>query len=364
MPTKQSSTNQVHEPDFYAEQSANEQSASANEQNAKHFLSSSLALWLGIAFSAAFTGIIWIAGEHLRSMVTLLPDEGVSWYYWKLPVPTLWTRFVVWGMYFAHQIALWYLIYYAQSRPHTYTRGLHKVNIWALAVNVGFIVLHFIQTHTTYDGLAQDVSIFSSQGSVIVLLVWVLQMENNRRGLFFGKGVGIAPNIMQAARTYHGYFFAWAVVYTFWYHPMENTNGHLIGFFYTFLLLLQSSLFFTRIHTNKWWTFAQEFIVLVHGTLVALMQAGTDGFWPMFFFGFGGIFIITQMHGLGLSVLSRWGFTLAYLAGVIVVYARRGWGHLNEVVRIPVIDYVAVFALVGIMWVCLRVSAVVRRGRG
>lgn len=351
---------QAHEADFYAEQSAVEQSA--NVQNTR-FLSSMAALWLGIAFSAAFTWIIWIAGDHLRTMVTLLPDEGVAWYYWKLPAPTFVTRFVVWGMYFAHQIALWYLIYYAQSRPHKYTSGLHPVNIAALAVNVGFITLHFIQTHVWYDGLAQDVSIFSSQGSVIVLLVWVLLMENNRRGLFFGKEVRIQPNIMRAARTYHGYFFAWAVVYTFWYHPMENTNGHLIGFFYTFLLLLQSSLFFTRIHTNKWWTFAQEFIVLIHGTLVAIMQAGTDGFWPMFFFGFGGIFIITQMHGLGLSFWTRMGFAGVYIAGVAAVYARRGWGHLNEVVRIPVIDYVAVFVLVGIVWLCLRVSAVVRQWR-
>jgi hypothetical protein len=234
---------------------------------------------------------------------------------------------------------------------------LHPVNIAALGVNVGFVILHFIQTHTTYDALAQDVSIFSSQGSVIVLLVWVLLMENNRRGLFFGKKAAITPNIVRAARQYHGYFFAWAIVYTFWYHPMENTNGHLIGFFYTFLMLVQSSLFFTRIHINKWWTFAQEFIVLIHGTLVALMQAGVDGFWPMFFFGFGGIFVITQMHGLGLSLWVRSGLGAAYIAGVIAMYARRGWGNLNEVIRIPVIDYVAVFLLVGIVWVWLRVAA-------
>jgi hypothetical protein len=28
---------------------------------------------------------------------------------------------------------------------------------------------------------------------------------------------------------------------------MENTWGHLVGFFYMFLLMLQGSLFFTRI---------------------------------------------------------------------------------------------------------------------
>ena len=43
-----------------------------------------------------------------------------------------------------------------------------------------------------------------------------------------------------------------------------------------------------------------ELMVLVHGTLVAIAQGA--GLWPMFFFGFGGIFVITQMHGLGLKL--------------------------------------------------------------
>jgi len=124
----------------------------------------------------------------------------------------------------------------------------------ALAASAFFILLHFVQTHIWYDGLAQDVSIFSSQGSVIVLLVWVLLMENNRRGMFFGKKLPIKQEIIRFARKYHGYFFAWATIYTFWYHPMVNTSGHLIGFLYMFLLMLQGSLFFTRIHTNRWWT--------------------------------------------------------------------------------------------------------------
>jgi len=50
-----------------------------------------------------------------------------------------------------------------------------------------------------------------------------------------------------------------------------------------FLLLLQGSLFFTRIHVNKYWSFAQEFVVLVHGAIVSVYQ-GWD-LWPMFAFG-------------------------------------------------------------------------------
>jgi len=316
----------------------------------------SLALWLGIAFSLGFTALIAWAGPRLDA-VGLLPDQGAAWYYWKLPEPTVWTRLSVWSLYLLHQVGLWGLIVYAQKTRPAYTGGLHKVNVVALGVNALFILLHFAQTHLFYDGLAQDVSIFSSQGSVIVLLVWVLLMENSRRGLFFGKKAPIRQEIIRFARTYHGYFFAWATVYTFWYHPMVSTPGHLIGFVYMFLLLLQGSLFFTRVHVNKYWTFAQEGLVGIHGTLVAVMQGA--GLWPMFFFGFAGIFVITQMHGLGLKRWARLAIFAAFAGSVLWVYSVRGWTQLNEIIRIPLIDYLAVFVLAGLfgggLWIARRV---------
>lgn len=312
-----------------------------------------LALWGGIAFSLVFTALIWWAGRLLAD-VPHLPDAGPSWYYWKLPAPTFWSRATAWGGYLLHQIASWGLIAYAQTRVRRYTSGLHPVNIAALGVNALFIALHFVQTHIWYDGLAQDVSIFSSQGSVILMLVWVLLMENRRRGLFFGRPAPVGKEIVQAARTYHGYVFSWAAIYTFWYHPMENSAGHLIGFVYMFLLLVQGSLFFTRAHTNRWWTFALEVMVLVHGTLVALMQSGARGLWPMFFFGFLGIFIITQMHGLGLSGRVRWALLALYAGAAVWVYSWRGWERLSEVVRIPLIEYLCVVVLAGLIWLIMR----------
>lgn len=317
------------------------------------------ALILGVFFSFAFTGLIWLAGARLAA-VPHLPDAGAAWYYWRLPSPTFWSRATAWGFYLAHQITLWALIYYAQTRVRRYVAGLHRVNVVALAANAGFILLHFIQTHIWYDGLAQDVSIFASQGSVIVMLVWILLMENSRRGLFFGQKVPLGKTVVQAARRYHGYVFAWAAVFTFWYHPMEHSSGHLIGFVYMFLLMLQGSLFFTRLHVNRWWTLVQELTVLVHGTLVAVMQAGPSGFWPMFFFGFAGIFIITQMHGLGLSRAVRWLLTGLYVAAAVWVYSGRGWLQLNEIIRIPLIEYLAVFVLAGLIWLVGLVVARLR----
>ena len=139
---------------------------------------------------------------------------------------------------------------------------------------------------------------------------------------------------------------------------MVNTNGHLIGFFYMFLLLLQGSLFFTRIHVNRWWTLTQEILVAVHGTLVAVYQG--NNLWPMFFFGFAGIFVSTQMHGLGLSLRVRALILAVYLGAALWVYSGRGWVQLNEILRIPLIEYAAVFVLAGIFGLGLWVAKLVK----
>ena len=317
-----------------------------------------LALAGGIVFSFAFTGVIWLAGQRLQS-VPHFPDFGPDWYYWRLMEPTFWTRLSAWGLYLLHQVALWGLIYYAQTRVKKYTAGLHPVNVAALGVNALFILLHLAQTHLLYDGLAQDVSIWSSQASVVLLLVMVLLMENPRRGLFFGKKAPISQRIVAVVRKYHGYVFAWAAVYTFWYHPMENSTGHLIGFVYMFLMMLQGSLFFTRIHVNKWWTLAQELTVLAHGTLVAVQQG--NGMWPMFFFGFAGIFVITQMHGLGLSRAVKWGIFALYLGSMALVYSQMSLAKLWQPIAIPLIEYGSVLVLALIVGAGVGIS---RRLRG
>ena len=310
-----------------------------------------LALWAGIAFSFLFTGLIWIAGSRLDA-IRLLPDTGPAWYYWRLPEPTFWTRASVGGLYLLHQFALWALIFRAQQERPKYTTSLHRFNVLALGVNALFIVLHFVQTHIFYDGLAQDVSIWTSQGSVIVMLVAILLMENTRRGLFAGKRINFLNEAARFWRKYHGYVFAWAIVYTFWYHPMVSTSGHLIGFLYMFLLMVQGSLFYTRIHTNRWWTFTQEATVLVHGGLVAVMQG--NGMWPMFAFGFAGLLVLTQMFGLGLPRWARWAILAVFVGTVLLTYSIVGWARINEIVRIPAIEYLAVFVLAGLtsggMW--------------
>ncbi len=311
------------------------------------------AMWAGVLFSLVFSAVIYIARPYMPQ-IDFAPDTGASHYYWKLPNPTVVTRVAVWTSYIAHQAFMWYLIWKAQKDELKYTNGLHRINVIALVGNALFVVWHLIQTAIWYDGLAQDVSIWSSQASVVIMLVFVLIMENQRRGIFFGKKVNFLTETGKFARKYHGYLFAWGIIYTFWYHPMESTSGHLIGFFYTFVLMVQGCLFFTRIHVNKYWTFFLEILVLFHGTLVAINQG--NGIWPMFFFGFGGIFIITQMYGLGLKAWQRWAFLVAYVAGVLGWYGSTDIVNINEVVRIPIIDYLLVFIFAGLIWVIMKLT--------
>ncbi len=310
---------------------------------------------LAVIIAALATASILLLQPQL-DQITLLPDQGAAWYFWKLPDPNIASQATAWGGYLTHQLFIWGVIVWAQkNRERLQDRTkLHAINWIALCGTAAFGALHYLQTALWYDGLAQNVSVFSSQASVILLLVIVLMIEAPRRGLFFGSGgkkfIGIRPFLIR----YHGYYFSWAVVYTFWFHPMETTWGHLFGFFYTFLLMIQAGFIFTRVHTNRWWTLTLEVLVLFHGVVVALI-AGQE-FWPMFLFGFLAMFVVTQMHGLGLSRLIRWVIAGLFLIALIAIYSERGWGEIHEILRIPVIDYLLVFILAGLVLIIKKLA--------
>jgi hypothetical protein len=316
-----------------------------------------IVLWAGIVFSFAFTGLIWLFEPQLARWPHL-PDQGATWYYWKLPEPSTWARITAWGFYLFHQVAIWGILFAAQRHRTRYGTSLSKYNIAALTVNAIFIALHLVQTHVWYDGLAQDVHIFTSQWSVILMLVFIVIMENPRRGMFFGKKAPFSKRAVDFVRKYHGYIFSWGIIYTFWYHPMETTPGHLMGFLYTFLLLLQGSLFFTRVHVNKWWGFALETIVLIHGTMVAILAA--NGMWQMFFFGFAGVVVVTSMYGLGLPRWVRLTVIGIYAAAAIAVYSQVGIAKIHQITWIPLTYFATAFVCVGLvsagLWVARKIG--------
>ncbi len=316
--------------------------------------------WWGLTGCAAVIGLIVLMGPYSDGVIFAV-DRGDWWYLWQLQDATVWTRLSAWVPYSIHQIAIWFLITEARRERPRYIFGLHSFNVWALGINAFFIVLHIFQTKLFYDGLAQDVHEATSFGSVVLMLFLVMVMENRRRGLFFGKSVKFMNNVGDTVRRYHGYYFSWAIVYVFWYHPVEMTQGHLAGFAYMMLLMLQSSLFFTRFHTNRWWTVCLETLFVIHGAMVAwfVMNTGEVGPWSQFIFGGLAVFLITQMHGLGLSRKAKLAIAASLLALMTGFYLNFPEA-LITLSRVPAMMYIGTFMMFFIVLLLMGFSRLVK----
>ena len=327
-------------------------------------------LLIALAASIAMVVVTFFLSKTLgRFQSTLLPDTGAAWYYWKLPQVELWATITMWAGYLIHQILVWYLISKLKGQGSLPKDRIGQYNLWLLVVNAIFIVIHLVQTTFLYDALAQFVPVMSSQGSVIVMLVMILIMMNNRRGLFFGKKVRLPESGTDMVFKVHGYFISWAVIYTFWFHPMEGTPGHLLGFLYAFMLFVQLSLAKTSWHFNIKWITVLEVYVAFHGAVVAINAA--NGMWPMFFFGFMMMFIVTQVFGIVKNRVAIAGVFASYAALVLVTYGGLlnqwftgtdvGWTDIHQITWIPLILYALVFVLV---WLLSGLSFLLKSKKG
>lgn len=315
-----------------------------------------LAAESGILFALLVCLAIVALGSWLAQFpLEVEPPNEPFHYEWQLANPTFWSRASIWIGFALHQLASWMTIYYARKHYTQYTATLRPINLLALGLNAAFIALHYVQTYVFYDAIAQDIPSWTAQYAVIMMLVIILALENKRRGLFFGRKVRFKPAFYDFLRRYHGYIFSFAVVYTFWFHPMVPTVGHLFGFLYVMLVMVQGSLMFTRFHLNRRWTFLLEILVLPHAASVALNQS-TSLVW-MFIFGFIAIFLMTQMHGLGLKPWVRAIFygSFAFLVAYVYLVVRQPY-QINEVIRIPMIEYLVVFAIYGLWLLGARLA--------
>lgn len=303
---------------------------------------------MGLLFAGACTLIIGVTAYRLTQFTIVGVTEPFQ-YPWRLVEPTTASRLSAWLGYAAHNLAAWILIAVAKRRSAGYSDKMTDLNWAMLGVHVLFFFLHLAQTHVYYDALAQDVPELTALGSVALMLMVILILENPRRGLFLGKKFPFHKRFLKIARAYHGYLFSWALIYTFWYHPTVDTPGHLVGFFYMFVLLWQSVLFFNRAHLHKGWIIFLEVMVIPHGVLVAYFQG--NALWTMFGFGFGAIFILTQMYAFKWSTKTNLFVTIGFVILLVVCYASVGqlkdW---HSVFRIPVLDYGVVFLLYGLFW--------------
>jgi hypothetical protein len=314
--------------------------------------------WWGLAGCAAFMALVLVAGPYSDGF-SIAPDKGDFWYYWQRSDATAWSRLSAWLPYCLHQGAIWYLIAAARRERPRYVRGLHRFNVLALGVNAFFMVLHVVQTRLFYDGLAQDVHEATSFGSVALMLFMILVMENQRRGMVFGRPLPLMQTAGDALRRYHGFFFSWAIIYTFWYHPVELTGGHIAGFAYMSLLLLQSSLFFTRFHVNRVWTATLEFLWCVHGAIIAafILQEGQMQFWSSFLFGGLAVFLITQLHGLGLTLRGKLLVAAPIVAAMTTFYAVYPEA-LSSLPKQPMVLYGGAIVMAAVIFVLARLGGV------
>jgi hypothetical protein len=303
-------------------------------------------LIITLIVSALLVLLTWVLGGRLAS-VPHLPDEGSHWYFWQLASPYAASRLSAWIGYALHQFFILLILIKARKLDKSAPDVVSKFNIAALLINLIFILLHLMQTHIWYDGLAQDVPIWTSQGSVIVMLVLILVMLTPRRGFILGKKISLPAKGVKFLNIFHGIFISWALVYTFWFHPMEGTYGLLSGFFYMFLLFTQLSLFKTSIHFNMKWLVLLESMVAIYGTLITLQKA--NPIWPMFLSGFLFMFAFTYVFGLTKKKLLRVFTIVLYVIVVLIMYYFRGFNRLYEVSFIPVALYGGGLALILLM---------------
>jgi hypothetical protein len=277
---------------------------------------------------------------------------------------------IVWSFYLANQFLIWGAIIWAQKNLNEEkanpTFDLTKYNLVVIAITVFFVFLHLVQTQIWFDGLAQDTPILSSMGSVIILLSMVLIMQNPISGLFLGRKAGkpYTASVVDFFRHNHMYIFSWALVYTFWFHPMASDPQLLSGFFYMFLLFTQMSLAYTKVHLDQKWIVTLQSWVAIHAVIVAYFNTqffGSTNIWPMFFTGFAFMFVFTYMYALNIKKLIRWLITALYLAFVIWIYIPLPYGlgrdpsflFRLEFLWIPIILYglSALFAMIVFLWV-------------
>jgi uncharacterized membrane protein len=66
------------------------------------------------------------------------------------------------------------------------------------------------------------------------------------------------------------------------------------------------------------------------------------------------MFIVTQMHGLGLSKTVRWGLGLAYVASILAIYSlTEGVAKAYMVTLIPLVEFILVVIVSALMMLLL-----------
>ena len=131
--------------------------------------------WLTLGLFGIITVLTALLAPMMVQRFYPLPvDQGPSWYYWQLAATSTAARVSYWLGFALHLSVVGYLAFRAKKVKPADKNGIHAYTLKLLVTNLVFVLLHLAQTYLWYDGLAQDIPIWVSQGSVIVMLVLIL----------------------------------------------------------------------------------------------------------------------------------------------------------------------------------------------
>ncbi len=269
--------------------------------------------------------------------VTLGVKTGPFDYLWKLAYRNNTHMQVIYIAAFVHYVGNAILIMLRRRDTVFKKVEFTTYNIMLLTFNLIMILSHIILSIKYFDMLAQDYPSYTAQATVVLMLIILLLIQNSKRGFIFGYKLK-NTRALNVLYKIHGPIFLFALVYTLWYHPFVATLGHLFGFMYMYLLFIQISFTHTKIHYDTRWVGLLEAFVLIHGFAVAYFISETN-LVAMFVFGFGVMITSTIIYSFSKNKAGNIAIFVLLLVIAIVYYQTVGISRINEIVRIPVIEY-------------------------
>ncbi|KAI6656079.1 hypothetical protein LOD99_11334 [Oopsacas minuta] len=356
-------------------------------------MDSTVGLIVGVIFSLCVVLLTKFIGPNLRKNFTPLPVwRGVLWYRWKsLPsqqalnfspftgikfpyslnvrAKSAWLGFILHFIFMTFMIT-WAKIRYSTHHTHNcpvptapswcdYTNKLEIIHYVFLIGTAIFVILHLLQTHYSYDGIAQDAAeMVPIIGTVLSLVVLAL-MQQTERGLVFGYGLDTETFIAltNIARRFHPFIVGWDIVFTFWYHPMEGGVHHIPGLLPLLCIFIQGCLLFTTVHLNPIWRVALELLGFPHAIYIEYSHP-ERGRWKMFLTGVLLTPIVVHFHMFNMSFILTTSLLVCYVTLVVVLYRDMPWYRWTEPLHFPCIIFLLIFLVYGIMYIPYSVTNV------
>ena len=215
-------------------------------------------------------------------------------------------------LYACHQVFHWSMTCYARFFLKT-SRKLQSFHYWMAGVNIFFVLLHLALSHWTHGSIFSAAHHYNNYGvyyptydTEVNLLIlwglsyWILLAKSGQRGIFFGLSVPFTKPIVLVANELLDFVFSWAVLYTYWRHPLKEISTLIIEL----IFVAHSCLIRTTFHKNKYWTMFVEMVLLFFFFHVLGPNRPKDTFFGSLNFCMV-VFVVTQIHGLNLRLLVK-----------------------------------------------------------